>query len=210
MQKSPRSPKKKGKKLEVAQVIAPYDATSDNQLSLARGQLVSIRKKTASGWWEGELHARGKSRQVGWFPASYVKIKCGSSRTTPVSMDLSGKDDYPLDITPGSLANALSKNASKGEAKIVAPPPQDPEKVEALYPYTAVNDDELSFEPGDIIFVLDKEDSAWWKGSLRGVIGVFPSNYVQTKSEAKIASAPAVISTSVTSDAEDSLCCKYN
>lgn len=48
----------KGKKLEVAQVIAPYDATSSNQLSLLRGQLVSIRKKTASGWWEGELHVR--------------------------------------------------------------------------------------------------------------------------------------------------------
>jgi len=27
----------------------------------------------ASGWWEGELQAKGKKKQVGWFPASYVK-----------------------------------------------------------------------------------------------------------------------------------------
>jgi len=40
----------------VAAVIAPYTATSIEQLSLQRGQLVKIRKKTTTGWWEGELH----------------------------------------------------------------------------------------------------------------------------------------------------------
>lgn len=43
------------KKGEVAQVIAPYEGTSSEQLSLQRGQLIMIRKKTDSGWWEGEL-----------------------------------------------------------------------------------------------------------------------------------------------------------
>lgn len=46
------------KKGEVAQVIAPYEATSSEQLSLTRGQLIMIRKKTDSGWWEGELQVR--------------------------------------------------------------------------------------------------------------------------------------------------------
>ena len=46
---------KGGKKPQIATVLAPYDATSSNQLSLQRGQLVMVRKKTASGWWEGEL-----------------------------------------------------------------------------------------------------------------------------------------------------------
>ena len=32
-----------------------------------------------------------------------------------------------------------------------------------------MNDDELSFEPGDLIFVIGKDDAAWWKGSLKGV-----------------------------------------
>ena len=43
------------KKPEIATVIAPYSATSGEQLSLQRGQLIMIRKKSASGWWEGEL-----------------------------------------------------------------------------------------------------------------------------------------------------------
>lgn len=78
----------RGKKPEIAQVIAPYESTSPEQLSLQRGQLIMIRKKTDSGWWEGELQAKGRRRQVGWFPASYVKILQGgrnSGRNTPVS-----------------------------------------------------------------------------------------------------------------------------
>ena len=46
------------KKPEIATVIAPYQATSKEQLSLSRGQLIMIRKKTTSGWWEGESHVR--------------------------------------------------------------------------------------------------------------------------------------------------------
>jgi hypothetical protein len=77
----------KGKKPEIATAIAPYQATSAEQLDLERGQLIMIRKKTSTGWWEGELQAKGKKRQVGWFPASYVKLlgAGGSNRSTPVS-----------------------------------------------------------------------------------------------------------------------------
>lgn len=78
----------RGKKPEIAQVIAPYEASSAEQLSLTRGQLIMIRKKTDSGWWEGELQAKGRRRQIGWFPATYVKVLQGgrnSGRNTPVS-----------------------------------------------------------------------------------------------------------------------------
>ena len=32
-------------------MIAPYTATSKEQLSLAKGQMVIVRKKTETGWW---------------------------------------------------------------------------------------------------------------------------------------------------------------
>lgn len=51
-------------------------------------------------------------------------------------------------------------------------------KVIALYPYTAQNEDELTFDKGAVIYVINKEDDAWWKGESNGVVGVFPSNYV--------------------------------
>ncbi|XP_055600986.1 intersectin-1 isoform X2 [Uranotaenia lowii] len=139
------------RKGEVAQVIAPYEATSSEQLSLTRGQLIMIRKKTDSGWWEGELQAKGRRRQIGWFPATYVKILQGgrnSGRNTPVSASKVELNETILD------------------------------KVIALYPYKALNDDELSFEKDDIIAVLGRDEPEWWRGELNGTTGLFPSNYV--------------------------------
>jgi hypothetical protein len=53
------------------------------------------------------------------------------------------------------------------------------DKVQAMYPYAALNDDELSFQPDDIISVLSRDEPDWWKGELNGIAGLFPSNYVR-------------------------------
>lgn len=53
------------------------------------------------------------------------------------------------------------------------------DKVQAMYPYSALNDDELSFEPEDIISVLSRDEPDWWRGELNGITGLFPSNYVR-------------------------------
>lgn len=49
---------------EIAQVIASYAATGPEQLTLAPGQLILIRRKNPGGWWEGELQVRGESGRV--------------------------------------------------------------------------------------------------------------------------------------------------
>jgi len=52
------------------------------------------------------------------------------------------------------------------------------EQVVALYKYQRQNADELSFEKGCVINVINKLESDWWTGELNGQTGVFPSNYV--------------------------------
>ncbi|XP_060808200.1 intersectin-1 [Amyelois transitella] len=142
------------RKLDVAQAVAAYTPTSSEQLALQKGQLLVVRKKADSGWWEGELQAKGRNRQVGWFPASYVKILQSSGRTS------------------GRTTPVLSKMDTMPAETVI-------DKVIALYPYTAQNADELSFEKDDIIAVTDRsQDPAWWQGELRGMTGLFPSNYV--------------------------------
>lgn len=49
------------------------------------------------------------------------------------------------------------------------------------YPYTAANEDELSLAEGDTVVVLDQNlaDAGWWRGELRGQVGVFPDNFVE-------------------------------
>uniref|UniRef100_A0A8C0F701 GRB2 related adaptor protein 2 n=1 Tax=Bubo bubo TaxID=30461 RepID=A0A8C0F701_BUBBB len=36
----------------------------------------------------------------------------------------------------------------------------------------------LGFRSGDILEVLDSSNPSWWKGRLRGELGLFPANYV--------------------------------
>lgn len=139
------------KKPEIVSVIAPYKATGPEQLTLEKGQLIQVRKKTDSGWWEGELQVKGKKRQTGWFPATYVKVLGGSgtnsSRNSPVP--------------------AAFGSSTRGE------------QVRALFPFIGQQEDELSFQKGDLLVVLSKEDASWWKGEIAGRVGLFPANYVE-------------------------------
>ncbi|XP_062874590.1 GRB2-related adapter protein 2a [Trichomycterus rosablanca] len=57
------------------------------------------------------------------------------------------------------------------------PAPRPAVQVRALYDFTAEEEDELGFSADDIIEVLDRADSSWWKGRLRGIVGLFPANY---------------------------------
>mmetsp|Transcript_11027 Transcript_11027/g.33761 ORF Transcript_11027/g.33761 Transcript_11027/m.33761 type:complete len:529 (-) Transcript_11027:49-1635(-) len=45
----------------------------------------------------------------------------------------------------------------------------------ARYDYDSGDPSELSFKAGDIITVLEKDESGWWHGELNGASGVFPS-----------------------------------
>uniref|UniRef100_A0A6Q2YK79 Intersectin 1 (SH3 domain protein) n=1 Tax=Esox lucius TaxID=8010 RepID=A0A6Q2YK79_ESOLU len=101
-----------GKKPEIAQVIAPYTATGAEQLTLAPGQLILIRKKNPGGWWEGELQARGKKRQIGWFPANYVKLLSPSTTVCQVigMYDYMAQNDDELPFGKGQIINVLSRD----------------------------------------------------------------------------------------------------
>ncbi|KAM9315865.1 intersectin-2 [Gastrophryne carolinensis] len=134
------------KKPEIAQVTTAYAATGAEQLNLALGQLILILKKNPSGWWQGELQARGKKRQKGWFPASHVKL-LGPSNDKAVT-------------TPTSVCQVI-----------------------AMYDYIANNEDELNFSKGQLINVINKDDTDWWQGEINGVTGLFPSNYVKMTTE---------------------------
>lgn len=57
----------------------------------------------------------------------------------------------------------------------------------ALYDYQAqVDDEELSFNADDVLYILENNDPDWYKAQLKvpsapdgGPIGIIPSNYVE-------------------------------
>ncbi|CAF92908.1 unnamed protein product, partial [Tetraodon nigroviridis] len=51
----------------------------------------------------------------------------------------------------------------------------------ALYDYQAAGDDEISFDPDDVITNIEMIDEGWWRGVCRGAYGLFPANYVEVR-----------------------------
>uniref|UniRef100_A0A182T5Z2 SH3 domain-containing protein n=1 Tax=Anopheles maculatus TaxID=74869 RepID=A0A182T5Z2_9DIPT len=97
--------------------------------------------------------------------------------------------------TGGSLGVSLSKNNSLNKSRTSLnssredldrhdapslPPKPVRELCKVLFAYQPANEDELKLVEGDIITILSKElpDKGWWKGELRGRVGVFPDNFV--------------------------------
>ncbi|KPP74448.1 cytoplasmic protein NCK2-like [Scleropages formosus] len=58
--------------------------------------------------------------------------------------------------------------------------------VQTLYPFSSVTDEELNFEKGEIMEVIEKpeNDPEWWRcRNIRGQVGLVPKNYVTVVSD---------------------------
>lgn len=53
------------------------------------------------------------------------------------------------------------------------------EKVVTLYPYAQQKDNELSFQPGALIYVTRRYSDGWCEGVMGEEVGFFPGNYVE-------------------------------
>ncbi|CAB1346017.1 unnamed protein product [Coregonus sp. 'balchen'] len=49
----------------------------------------------------------------------------------------------------------------------------------AIYDYQGEADDEISFNPDDVITNIEMVDEGWWKGQCHGRFGLFPATFVQ-------------------------------
>lgn len=64
-----------------------------------------------------------------------------------------------------------------------APKPGSVKVVRALYRYDAQQPDELSFDEGDTLYIIDQADANWWKGRCANRTGLIPYNYVEDNTE---------------------------
>ncbi|XP_027140386.1 intersectin-2a isoform X3 [Larimichthys crocea] len=107
------------KKPEIAQAVNITVAPTLHQLRLSPGQLIVVLAKNSTGWWLGELQARGKKRQRGWFHSSHVKLLGpSSSKSSPSPLpvcqviamyDYTAANRDELSFSKGQLISILDK-----------------------------------------------------------------------------------------------------
>uniref|UniRef100_A0AAF5RTI0 SH3 domain-containing protein n=2 Tax=Wuchereria bancrofti TaxID=6293 RepID=A0AAF5RTI0_WUCBA len=84
-------------------VIADFEATAENQLSLKVGDMVKIQSKSSSGWWQGEIVSDGGTKKVGWFPGNYVEVLGGNELKAEALYDYQAQRDDELSFKTGDI-----------------------------------------------------------------------------------------------------------
>mmetsp|Transcript_9593 Transcript_9593/g.12531 ORF Transcript_9593/g.12531 Transcript_9593/m.12531 type:complete len:1337 (+) Transcript_9593:190-4200(+) len=87
-----------------------------------------------------------------------------------VLRDLVGK---AMGIAPAAASNKFTLNDFKQAAATKL------DQAKGLYDFVAEADDELNFNKGDVIDLLNTTDPEWWLGTVKGKRGVFPASYVE-------------------------------
>lgn len=160
---------------EIGEAIAKYNFNADTnvELSLRKGDRIILLKRVDQNWYEGKIP--GTNRQ-GIFPVSYIEV---------VKRNTKGSEDYPDPPLPHSYSSDRIYSLSSNK-------PQRPvfsheniqgggEPFQALYNYTPRNEDELELRESDVVDVMEKCDDGWFVGTSRRTkfFGTFPGNYVK-------------------------------
>ncbi|KAJ1371232.1 hypothetical protein KIN20_033142 [Parelaphostrongylus tenuis] len=87
------------------------------------------------------------------------------------------------DLPPGEESNTAVSDVHTGTSKSAAGPPSSSLGLTAvaIYDYQKNDDDEISFEPDDVITNIEQIDAGWWRGICNGQYGLFPANYVELR-----------------------------
>ncbi|KAG9348677.1 hypothetical protein JZ751_028994 [Albula glossodonta] len=148
-----------------------YTAEREDELTLVKGSRVVVMEKCSDGWWRGAYGGR-----VGWFPSNYVLEEGEEASSDPHGF---------LTSRPGQGQGAVA-NGQGGRGRVL-------HMVQTLYPFSSVTEEELNFEKGETMEVVEKpeNDPEWWKcKNARGQVGLVPKNYVVVLSDGPAPGGP--------------------
>uniref|UniRef100_A0A8C5WMX6 Sorbin and SH3 domain containing 2 n=1 Tax=Laticauda laticaudata TaxID=8630 RepID=A0A8C5WMX6_LATLA len=99
---------------EIGEAIAKYNFNADTnvELSLRKGDKVILLRRVDQNWYEGKLLGTNKQ---GIFPVSYVEVKKNMAR---------GENEYPVPPIPQSYSSDKIHHAAKWDSKAPPPPPR--------------------------------------------------------------------------------------
>ncbi|XP_045578630.1 sorbin and SH3 domain-containing protein 2 isoform X4 [Salmo salar] len=156
---------------KIGEGVARYNFNADTnvELSLRKGERVVLLRQVDQNWYEGKIPDTTKQ---GIFPVAYIDIVKRSPSKSPAPSHHPDPHGYPSNKTQGSTpAKRIVQDSLHGGGDLF----------QALYNYLPRNEDELELKEGDIVDVMEKCDDGWFVGTSRRSkqFGTFPGNYVK-------------------------------
>ncbi|XP_027635993.1 rho guanine nucleotide exchange factor 6 isoform X2 [Falco peregrinus] len=142
----------KGCALLKVEVFDPHDLYTGEQFSKVLSTLTAVNKATEDQPSKGPCAHLSSLSSVAGGPHT------DSNGTASQSAQVLRRQSKPVEMT------------ENGSHQLV---------VKARFNFKQTNEDELSVNKGDIIYVTRVEEGGWWEGTLNGKTGWFPSNYVR-------------------------------
>ncbi|XP_071298213.1 rho guanine nucleotide exchange factor 6 isoform X3 [Agelaius tricolor] len=142
----------KGCALLKVEVFDPHDLYTGDQFSKVLSTLTAVNKAT-----EDQL-SKGPCSHLSSLNSTAGEPQSDSKSTASQSARVLRRQSKPVEMT------------ENGSHQLV---------VKARFNFKQTNEDELSVNKGDIIYVTRVEEGGWWEGTLNGKTGWFPSNYVR-------------------------------
>ncbi|XP_073778067.1 sorbin and SH3 domain-containing protein 2 isoform X29 [Danio rerio] len=168
----PARPPPPAQSKEIGEAVARYNFNADTnvELSLRKGERVVLVRQVDKNWFEGKIPGTNKQ---GIFPVSYVDV------IKKTSVQNTGQPPGPS--IPTSFSSDRLNSRSQRQAYACDPLQGGGEPFQALYNYMPRNEDELELKEGDVVDVMEKCDDGWFVGTSRRTkfFGTFPGNYVK-------------------------------
>lgn len=99
------------------------------------------------------------------------------SRDPPKARGIPPSTTSTTTTTPSATEDIVQLR--RGQVSRVSGNASNKKKCRVLFSYQPKHDDELELKLEDVVEFLSEVEDGWWKGKLRGRVGVFPSNFVE-------------------------------
>ncbi|XP_067106030.1 SH3 domain-containing protein 19 isoform X1 [Osmerus mordax] len=144
-----------------------FEGEHNDELTFAEGDVIRLLEYVGEEWARGQVGSCS-----GIFPFAYVDV---IEDLPPATQQQSQPSKMAL---PGMTAPAKTQEAAKPVQSLSS----GSQWAVALYDFAGQTEEDLSFQQGERILVLQHIDADWSSGRLGGREGVFPRAYVETSS----------------------------